>query len=310
MSDVKPLPKPFHGWINVYKPVGPTSFVMVKQVRRLLPRKTKVGHGGTLDPLANGILPIAVGEATKTVDYLMDEKKEYIFEVCWGAERTTDDLEGDILRESSKRPTQQDIEKILPHFIGELDQLPPLYSAKKIDGKRACDLAREGIEVILKPSKINVFELEIIDYSPEKTKFRAFCSKGTYIRSLARDMGQLLGCYGYTASILRSQVGGMFLEEALSLEKLALLEKDGILGETIKSIQAVLADIPAVLVTSEQEQKLRYGQAVILSTTDRNNAGQPYTLCVNDQQKAVAIVEADDSRNTQSLKPKRVFNIN
>ncbi len=297
-------PNAFHGWLNVYKPVGPTSFDVVKQVRRLLPRKTKVGHGGTLDPLAHGILPIAIGEATKTVDYLMDEKKEYIFEVCWGEERTTDDLEGEILRKSSKRPMQKEIEQLLPQFTGVLDQLPPLYSAKKIGGKRACDLAREGKEVILKPSRVTVFDLEILDYTPDKVKLRALCSKGTYIRSLARDMGQALDCYGYAASILRSQVGGMSLEEAIPLEKLALLEKDGILGEMIRPIQAVLADIPAVLVTSEQEQKLRYGQMVVYQVPDSAHDSL-YILCVNDQQKAVAIVEVLDTM----LKPKRVFNI-
>lgn len=295
----------FHGWINVYKPVGPTSFDLVKQVRRLLPRKTKVGHGGTLDPLAHGILPIAVGEATKTVDYLMDEKKEYIFDVTWGQQRTTDDLEGEVLNESIKRPSREELEKILPQFVGPLAQMPPLYSAKKIDGKRACDLAREGKDVTLSPSNITVFDLEILEHTPNQTKFKAICSKGTYIRSLARDMGQTLDCYGFASSILRSQVGGMHLDKALTLEKLAVLEKTGILSEIIRPIQAVLADIPAVLVTPEQEQKLRYGQVVVDDAAEDDFINQGHALCVNDQDQAVAIVTVWD----RELKPKRVFNI-
>lgn len=295
----------YDGWLVLYKPVGPTSFDMVKQVRRLLPRKTKIGHGGTLDPLAEGILPIAIGEATKTVDYLMDEKKEYVFEVCWGEQRETDDLEGDVLHISSNRPTQKDVEDILPRFIGSFDQLPPLYSAKKIDGKRACDLMRAGKEVVLKPSSITVFSLEVLSHTADKTLFKALCSKGTYIRSLARDIGQALDCYGYAASIKRSRVGAMSLENALSLEKLAVLEKDGILGEMIRPIQAVLADIPAVLVAPDQEQKLRFGQAVVYPQHNLILQDQFCALCLNDQDKAVAIVDVDG----RSLRPKRVFNI-
>lgn len=305
MSDSISKLIPYDGWLVLYKPIGPTSFDMVKQVRRLFPRKTKIGHGGTLDPLAEGILPIAIGEATKTVDYLMDEKKEYIFEVSWGEQRETDDLEGDVLQSSSNRPTQKDIEQILSGFTGPLDQMPPLYSAKKIDGKRACDLMREGKEVTLKTSFITVFSLELISHTANKSLFKALCSKGTYIRSLARDMGKALECYGYAASIKRSKIGAMSLENALSLEKLAVLEKDGILGEMIRPIQAVLADIPAVLVTPDQEKKLRFGQAVVYPQLDLIPQDQRCLLCLNDKDKAVAIVDVDG----RSLRPKRVFNI-
>lgn len=295
----------YDGWLALYKPVGPTSFDMVKQVRSLFPRKTKIGHGGTLDPLAEGVLPIAVGEATKTVDYLMDEKKEYLFEVCWGEERETDDLEGDVLHSSADRPTQKDIEAILPNFIGVLNQLPPLYSAKKIKGKRACDLMREGKSVTLNPSSITVFSLEILSHTVDKILFKVFCSKGTYVRSLARDMGRALGCYGYAASIKRSRVGAMSLENTVSLEKLAVLKKDAILDEIIRPVQAVLADIPAVLVTPDQEQQLRYGQAVVYPQHDLFSTGHICALCINDRNKAVAIVDVDG----RSLRPKRVFNI-
>jgi len=332
MAKIRPLlPTEFHGWICLHKPIGPTSFDMVRQVKRLLPRKTKIGHGGTLDPLASGVLPIAIGEATKTVDYLMHEKKEYVFDVAWGAQTNTDDAEfianednseeGVVLFQSDDRPTLEDIQKILPQFTGPLDQLPPLYSAKKIEGKRACDLMREGIEVELNTSPITVFSLEVISHAPDMTKFKALVSKGTYVRSLARDMGKVLGCYGHAASILRSKVGGMTLESGYMLEKLVKFENNGILSKAILPIQAVLADIPAVLVIPDQERLLRYGQVVescdiALMASETKDSKEAYALCVSHEEdakerRAIAIVEVlkDDDKTSYSLKPKRVFNI-
>ncbi len=331
---IPPLPPEFHGWICLHKPIGPTSFDMVRQVKRLLPRKTKIGHGGTLDPLASGVLPIAIGEATKTVDYLMHEKKEYIFEVAWGTQTNTDDVEfiknknsksdiedGVILFRSDNRPSLEDIEKIIPQFLGPLDQIPPLYSAKKINGKRACDLMREGVDVELKSSHITIFNLEIISHTSEITKFKTLVSKGTYVRSLARDMGQALGCYGHTASILRSKVGGMLLESGHLLEKLVKFENEAILSRAILPIQAVLADIPAVLVIPDQERLLRYGQVVescdmALKALGKFGSNKMYALCVSNDEdakkrRAIAIVEVlkVDNNASYSLKPKRVFNI-
>lgn len=302
----------FHGWIGIHKPLGITSFDVVRDVRRLLPRKTKVGHGGTLDPQASGVLPIAIGEATKTVDYLMDERKTYVFDVKWGMQTQSDDAESldsdAILYASDMRPTQEDVACILDDFIGDLEQMPPQYSAKKIDGKRACDRMRDGEDVILKPSKITVYSLKILDHDPQQTKFEAVCSKGTYVRSLARDMGQKIGCYGYAASILRTRVGNMSLERCQDVKSLANSGETCVLSQHVQPIQAVLADIPAVLVTPDQETKLRYGQVVVDLAMD--HVSESHILCVSEDDRAIAIVEASQTEHgVPGYKPKRVFNI-
>lgn len=320
----------YYGWLPIHKPVGITSFDAVRRVkhilRPLLPKKTKIGHGGTLDPLASGVLPIAIGEATKTVDYLMYDRKTYVFEVTWGTQTITDDAEfiddpakpDAILNTSDKRPSQADIERILPQFQGTINQMPPQYSAKKIEGKRACDRLREGESVALQPSVITIYDLKILNHRCDRTQFEVICSKGTYVRSLARDMGQTLGCYGYASSILRSCVGKIPLDSCLSLDYLETLiedtggkntlanrDKSRVLCDYILPIQAVLADIPAVLVTRDQEAQLRYGQVVVESAKENLSPDNSIKLCISDDNRAIAIVEV----TPEGLKPKRVFNI-
>ena len=332
-----PQSNSYHGWISIHKPLGMTSFDVVRDVKRilrpLLPKKTKIGHGGTLDPLASGVLPIAIGEATKTVDYLMDEKKTYVFDVTWGIQTITDDAENlndpskeVILHQSPKRPTQSEIEDCIPSFLGELEQFPPLYSAKKIQGERACDRMRRGESIDLPASTITVFSLEMLSHQENVTRFKVVCSKGTYIRSIARDMGQKLGCYGHASKIERTKVGHMAIETALPTKNLAILENPDILRRQIQPIQTVLADIPAVLVTPDQEARLRHGQVVVEQTAPKTAS---IVLCVakesldettepnhetNFAERAVAIAEVgvevginEDSHTT--LKPKRIFNI-
>lgn len=298
------------GWINLYKPVGYSSFDLVKQVRRLFPRGTKIGHGGTLDPLAQGVLPIAVGEATKSTSYLMDDVKGYQFEITWGEERETDDLEGKVVYTSVQRPSVQDIKNALSTFIGKIQQVPPLYSAKKIAGKRACDRARQGEQdIVLAAAAIEVFLLQVISHQESKTVLYVECSKGTYIRSLARDLGRLLGCYGFASSIIRTKVGQMTLEAAVSIEKLAVCEKNVIVTEIMRPLQAVLADIPAVLVTLDQEEQLRKGQAVVLGpgflVQDEGGCKQSYVLCLNAEQNPIAM----GCVNGGIVQPKRIFNV-
>jgi tRNA pseudouridine55 synthase len=294
------------GWINLYKPPGLSSFALVKQVRYLLPRKTKIGHGGTLDPLAEGVLPIAIGDATRTTDLLHLSPKEYVFEVTWGEERSTDDREGETLKTSAQRPSRSEIQEILPHFLGQIQQVPPLYSAKKLNGKRLCDLARAGHDVDLpSPSPITIHEYELLDTQRDTALFRVVCSTGTYVRSLARDMGRLLGCYGFASLIRRTQVGLLALKEALTIEKLAEHQKIGVLSEIIRPLQAVLADIPAVMVTLDQAQRLRMGQAVVLSDPVGSVGEGTVCLCLDSAQMPVAIAERSD---LGVLKPKRVFN--
>ena len=179
---------PIHGWINVNKPVGVTSTQVVGKVRRAL-NAQKVGHGGTLDPLASGVLPIALGEATKTVNFIQDAMKTYHFTVTWGEQRSTDDAEGDVLDSSDKRPSQEDIESILSSFIGDIEQTPPQFSAVKVDGERAYDIARDGDHADIKSRQVYIESLGILNHEGDKTEFQCFCGKGTYVRSLARDMG-------------------------------------------------------------------------------------------------------------------------
>lgn len=295
-----------NGWLSLYKPIGVSSFSMIRQARSVFGNRTKVGYAGTLDPLAEGVLPLALGEATKTLPYLMQSPKEYIFEVTWGAERSTDDSEGEILFESPRRPTHQEIEMLLPNFLGQQLQLPPLYSAKKIKGRRACDLARSGQkEVSLGPSRISISILKLLGHHLHRSKFLIKCSTGTYVRSLARDFGRQLGCYGHAASILRTQVGPFKVTEAIFPEKLAEMQKKGIVSKVIKPLQAVLADIPAVLVTLEQTERLRKGQAVVYPVPTDSFTTPTACLCLDQANNPVALSEICGSL----LKPKRVFNI-
>mgnify|MGYP003394602529 FL=1 len=194
------------GWINLDKPLGMTSAHAVAKVKKLL-RPIKIGHAGTLDPLASGVLPLALGEATKTVSYMMDAAKAYTFTATWGQERATDDRAGEVIAESNNIPEKEAIINILQQFTGNITKTPPNYSAIKLDGVRAYDLARHGLEVDIKPRQVTVKSLEILEHKGESTDFICHCGKGTYIRSLARDMGRILGCYGYVSSLRRVQVG-------------------------------------------------------------------------------------------------------
>lgn len=206
-------------WIIIDKPKGMTSFEVIRHVRKKLNVK-KVGHAGTLDPLATGVLPVAVGRATtKTISLVMDSQKTYDFTVKWGEERATDDAEGEVVATSTSRPDQKEIAEILPSFHGSVLQLPPLFSALKIRGKRACDRVRRGEAVELSPRLIDITSLVFVSATAETASFRAICGKGTYIRSLARDMGRLLGCYGYIQDLRRIQAGPFTLEQSLSMEE-------------------------------------------------------------------------------------------
>lgn len=263
--------QPVHGWVVLDKPLGMSSTQAVGKVRWLFDAQ-KAGHGGTLDPLATGLLPIALGEATKTVPFAMDGRKKYQFEVTWGAERSTDDLEGKIVSESKLRPSQIEIESILSRFTGQISQLPPAYSALKIDGQRAYDLARAGEEVNLAPRLIEIEALRLIGRpDSDRSLFEVDCGKGTYVRSLARDMGRLLGCLGHVSMLRRLRVGGFLPAHMISLEKLEELRHKpaGLTAENgaLLPIETVLDGIPALALNAEQVRRLRQGQVVLLSDT-------------------------------------------
>lgn len=250
-----------NGWINLDKPEGLGSTQAVGKVRRLFDAQ-KVGHGGTLDPLATGILPIALGEATKTIPYCQDHIKIYSFTARWGEQRDTDDAEGAVIATSPVRPSEAETQAILPRFTGEISQIPPKFSAIKVDGARAYDLARDGEDVELTARTVYIESIEIIEFNSDAPRFRVVCGKGTYIRSLVRDMAQALGTVGHIRNLRREAVGPLTQKTAISLEKLEELADSARLEEALLPVETVLADIPALALNTQEAARLKNGQAL------------------------------------------------
>lgn len=255
-----------HGWLILDKPLNCSSAQVVGQVKRLLklPKSHKIGHGGTLDPLASGILPLAIGEATKTVQFVMDHRKGYRFQIAFGEARSTDDAEGEIVATSPVRPSIDQLRAILPRFTGRVMQAPPAYSAIKVDGQRAYALARAGEAVELAARGIYIDSIDIIEYSPDFAMLEAVCGKGTYIRSLARDMAESLGTVGYVSSLRRTRVGKFDESHAISLEKLEEMVHKGCLASCMHPVESVLDDIPARELDPTSARQLRNGQVLRL----------------------------------------------
>ncbi|MFP4097694.1 MAG: tRNA pseudouridine(55) synthase TruB [Alphaproteobacteria bacterium] len=303
---------PVNGWVNLDKPAGMTSTQAIGKIRRLL-NAQKIGHAGTLDPLATGVLPIALGEATKTVPYAQDSVKTYHFTVKWGEQRTTDDMEGDILTTSTKRPQTQDILNLLPSYTGQIEQTPPQFSAIKIDGKRAYDLARTGAQTDIKSRPVTIYALKLLETRPDEADFEMECGKGTYVRSLARDLGIALGCYGYISALRRTQVGSFTYDNAILLDNLEKLDYVAARSVALLPVQTVLDDIPALAISQEETARLRNGQALeFISRPDfqRLNAvglgtKETQQALVLYQEKPVALVE----QTLAQIKPVRVFNL-
>ena len=256
-----------HGWIILDKSVGLGSTQAVGAIKRILREasepKTKVGHGGTLDPLASGVLPIALGEATKLCGWMLGATKGYDFTVRFGEETDTLDLEGTLLCASEVRPTVEQIEAVLPHFTGQIEQVPPAYSALKIEGKPAYARARAGEKVELKSRKVTVFDLRLIDATDNEATFSSTVSKGTYIRSMARDIARALGTLGHITYLRRTRAGPFSLSSAISLDFLEEAAKARALTRTVLPLVAALDDIPALPVTPDQARLLRHGQQLI-----------------------------------------------
>jgi tRNA pseudouridine55 synthase len=255
---------PVHGWLNVDKPVDVTSTQVVGILKRLF-NAQKCGHGGTLDPLADGILPIAFGEATKTVQWAMDADKEYVFTIEWGRTTSTLDAEGEIVATSDVRPTQDAIEDALEQFEGDIEQVPPKYSAIKVDGERAYDLARDGEEFEIPSRKVTVYEarlLEIPDVDHAVIHVRS--GKGFYVRALARDLAAALGCEGHVSQLRRIRVGVMHEGAAVKLAELEAMESRDDLLKTLAPIEAVLDDVPEVEISAEDAAMIRQGREVML----------------------------------------------
>jgi tRNA pseudouridine55 synthase len=300
------------GWINLDKPVGLSSTQAMAKVRGIL-KAQKAGHAGTLDPLASGILPIALGEATKTIPYVQDSFKVYSFTIAWGEERTTDDREGAVTATSDKRPSRTEIEAKLPAYIGLIMQTPPKFSAIKIDGQRAYDLARGGEEVELEAREVYIESLTLLEARQDEADFVMECGKGTYVRSLARDLARDLGTYGHISALRRDQVGPFTLKGAISLDKLRELADSPGHNQAVLPLQTALDDIPGLALREEEAARLRNGQSLaFISRPDFERLAQAGVdgqegahVLASLNGKPIAIVEAWGAE----VKPLRVFNI-
>jgi tRNA pseudouridine55 synthase len=297
---------PVHGWLIFDKPQGMTSTQAVTRIRRLY-RAEKAGHAGTLDPLATGVLPIALGEATKTMPFAVEGAKEYRFTIRFGAETDTDDAMGKVVAQSDKRPARAEIEAALPDFTGEIEQTPPRYSALRVDGVRAYDLARDEEDFELAPRTVWVEALRLIE-QPDRDHclIEAHCGKGTYVRSLARDLGRALGSYGHVAALRRTRVGAFSEEDAVPLEKLEALAKRGgheaLLG-VLAPVETPLGDIPSLNLTGPDADRLRRGKAVLLRGRDAPIIEG--TVYATSRGRLVALCEVSKGE----LKPRRIFNL-
>ena len=255
---------PVNGWVNLDKPLNMTSTEAVSKVRRLF-NAQKAGHAGTLDPLATGILPIALGEATKTVPFLMEAGKTYRFTIAWGAATATFDREGEVIARSDVRPSREAVEAVLPQFIGEIEQAPPIYSAIKVGGQRAYDLARDGVAVELAARPVIIRDLYVLEASSaDEITLEMSCGKGTYVRALARDLAQTLGACGHVSVLRRTQVGRFEESRSITLEKLADFIHKGCGSEAMLPVETALDDIPALAITDEDAFKLRQGRPIVL----------------------------------------------
>jgi tRNA pseudouridine55 synthase len=296
-----------HGWLILDKPQGLTSNQALGRLKRLFnPRK--VGHAGTLDPLATGVLPVAFGEATKTVAHAVDCAKTYDFTIHWGIETDTDDAEGKAVRTSDRRPDREAIEGALPAFLGDVMQTPPNYSAIKVDGERAYDLARDGEAVELAPRKVQIYDLGVTALiAPDLTRFVCECGKGTYVRSIARDLGRALGCYGHIASLRRTCVGPFHEDNAISLETLETLSnsdggQDALLSKIIP-VETALDGIPALAISGDDAARLKRGQPILIRGGNAPILKGP--IYATSRGVLVAIGEVERGE----MHPIRVFNI-
>lgn len=303
-----------NGWINLDKPAGLSSTQAIGKIRHIL-HPQKIGHAGTLDPLATGVLPIALGEATKTIPYCQDKIKRYSFCVLWGEQRSTDDAEGEIIETSDVRPSHKDIEQALERFIGHIEQIPPRYSAIKINGQRAYDLARKGHDTEMKPRQVYIESLGLISAEKGFARFECICGKGTYMRSLARDIALTLGTVGHITELRREAVGNLTARNTISLEKLEELSHSAPPAELLLPVETVLDDIPALALNQTEATRLKNGQKLsFISRPDverlhqagsdiKSTQDQTALAVLNGQPVAIATVTG------VNIQPLRILNL-
>jgi tRNA pseudouridine55 synthase len=291
----RPKKRDVNGWIVLDKGVGMTSTHAVAVVKRGLSAR-KAGHAGTLDPLASGILPIALGEATKTVPFIMDGRKSYVFTVAWGAETNTDDAEGEVVARTEGLPSPAEIEALLPRFTGSIQQVPPRFSAIKIQGERAYDLARDGEVVELQPRVVEIDRLALVRHEGNRSVIEADCGKGTYVRAIARDLGRALGCLGHIAALRRTRVGPFSDADAVTVDHVATDPA------ALRPVETALSDIPSIAVSRDMAGRLMRGQSIILRGREAPVSGKVYATC-----GGVLVAVGDVERG--ELVPHRVFNL-
>lgn len=255
---------PINGWLNLFKPVDMTSTQAVAILKRRF-NAEKVGHGGTLDPLADGILPIAFGEATKTVQWAMDAEKEYVFTIRWGVSTASQDAEGEVTATSDARPTREAVDYMLKQYVGTIEQIPPKYSAIKVDGQRAYDLAREGEEFELKSRKVEVHEAAVLGMpDADHTVIHVTSGKGFYVRAMARDLAFDLGCEGHISQLRRTRVGSFSAASAVAMSRIEEIEDKTELLSLLQPVQAVLGGIPHLDISREDAAQVRQGRDILL----------------------------------------------
>ncbi|MDB5526244.1 MAG: truB [Rhizobium sp.] len=303
----KPKGRPISGWMILDKPVDFGSTEAVSKIKWLF-KAQKAGHAGTLDPLASGMLPIALGDATKTVPYVMDGRKIYEFTVSWGEERSTDDLEGDVTHSSDERPSEEAIRELLPNYTGVIQQIPPQFSAIKIAGERAYDMARAGETVDIPAREVEIHRLTLLKAENDHACFEVECGKGTYVRSLARDLGRDLGCFGHISELRRSYVAPFGEDTMVPLADLVALESIEDMDERLAALDAFLIDtgealssLPHLAISDDQARRLRSGNPIILRGRDAPLPCPEAYATVQGELIAIGAIEEGEFR------PKRVF---
>ena len=298
------------GWVCLDKPFEMGSTEAVSRIRRLF-NAQKAGHAGTLDPLASGILPIALGEATKTVPMMMEAQKVYRFTINWGVSTDSVDREGEIIGRSDVRPSVEAVKAALPAFVGEIDQTPPRFSAIKVDGARAYDLARDGVEFELQSRRVTIYSAEVSDApDADHVELTIRTGKGVYVRSLARDLAVVLGAEGHVSALRRELVGPFSTENAVTLDSLEEMVHRGAASEGLLAVATALDDIPELAVTEQDAFSLRQGRPIVLlprqvETLKDRLTGGSRTVSAFQGQTLVALCQLRAGR----LEPDRVFNL-
>ena len=299
-------PPPVSGFINLFKPPGITSMDALRRIKRITGQR-KVGHGGTMDPLAQGVLPVCLGQATRLMDYVVGSPKRYMMEIVLGVTTTTFDAEGDILETRAVSGlTRESVESAVQSFVGQIDQIPPMYSAIKVQGQRLYKLARAGIEVERSARPVEIYKMQIVDFSSPRLSLDVESGRGAYMRSLAADLGELLGCGAHVADLVRLSCGGFHADESVTLDGLeeAAAESDG-WKQFVKPIDWVLKDLKSISVDRHAEEYLRHGQSINLGGQFIKAGYLEPFRAYSSEGRFLALVRFD--RPTNAWRPVKVF---